>query len=82
MTASMRQSTLSTMGLGSVLDIFKNGKLPVTAEALVDADFEEIVATEWPDPSTPEAEGDTEDSERAQDTLVEPEDAGASASGA
>ncbi len=50
------------------------------AEALVDADFEEIVATEWPDPSGPE--GDTEDSERAQETQVEAEDAGATVSGA
>lgn len=50
------------------------------AEALVDADFEEIVATEWPDPSAPE--GNAEDSEAAQDTQVETEDVGASARGA
>lgn len=50
------------------------------AEALVDADFEEIVATEWPDPSA--AEGNAEDSEIAPETQVEAEDAGASASGA
>ena len=35
----MRQSTLETLGLGSVFDIFKNGKLPVTADELVDEVF-------------------------------------------
>jgi enoyl-CoA hydratase/carnithine racemase len=37
----MRQPTLETLGLGSVLDIFKNGGLPVTADALVDEVFGE-----------------------------------------
>ncbi len=32
---SMRQSTLETLGLGTVLEIFKNGKLPVDTETLV-----------------------------------------------
>lgn len=50
------------------------------AEVLVDADFEEIVATEWPDLSA--QEGNAEDSEAAQDTQVETEDVGASARGA
>ncbi len=32
---SMRQSTLETLGLGTVLEIFRNGKLPVDTEDLV-----------------------------------------------
>lgn len=36
---SMRQPTLDTMGLGGVLDIFKNGSLPVDTGALVDRIF-------------------------------------------
>lgn len=36
---NMRQSTLESLGLGTVLDIFKNGKLPVTTEELVDKVF-------------------------------------------
>lgn len=39
MTTSMRQSTLDTMGLGTVLDIFKNGRPPVDAAELVDTVF-------------------------------------------
>ncbi len=35
----MRQSTLETIGIDSVLDIFKKGKLPVTTDALVDKVF-------------------------------------------
>ncbi|MBL7114107.1 MAG: enoyl-CoA hydratase/isomerase family protein [Bacteroidales bacterium] len=35
----MRPSTLQTLGLGSVLEIFHNGKLPVTADELVDRVF-------------------------------------------
>ena len=35
----MRQSTLETLGLGSVFKIFKNGKLPVSAAELVDEVF-------------------------------------------
>jgi len=37
----MRQSTLQTLGLGSVLDIFKAGRLPVTAGELVNRIFGE-----------------------------------------
>ncbi|MFH1321348.1 MAG: hypothetical protein ABII90_11955 [Bacteroidota bacterium] len=39
MTNQMRQSTLHTLGLGSVMEIFQNGKLPVTADELVDQVF-------------------------------------------
>jgi enoyl-CoA hydratase/carnithine racemase len=39
MIASMRQSTLDTMGLGSVLEVFKNGRLPVDTAALVERVF-------------------------------------------
>ena len=39
MANSMRQSTLKTLGLGSVLDIFQNGKLPVNTSELVDQVF-------------------------------------------
>jgi len=39
MTNSLRQSTLQTLGLGSVLDIFSSGKLPVSAGQLVDQVF-------------------------------------------
>ncbi|MDP8238526.1 MAG: hypothetical protein P9X24_05515 [Candidatus Hatepunaea meridiana] len=35
----MRQTTLQTLGLGSVLDIFQNGKLPVNESELVDKVF-------------------------------------------
>lgn len=35
----MRKSTLETMGLGSVLEIFQNGKLPARADELVDQVF-------------------------------------------
>ena len=37
----MRQSTLETLGLGSVLEIFQKGKLPITADELVDRVFGE-----------------------------------------
>ena len=36
---SLRRPTLDTLGLGSVLDIFRNGRLPVTAAEAVDAVF-------------------------------------------
>jgi len=49
------------------------------AEALVDADFEEIVATEWPDPATQEEHAN--ESEVAQEPVAGSEDAGVSASG-
>ncbi len=39
MTKSMRQSTLDTLGLGNVIDIFKNGRLPVNASELVEQVF-------------------------------------------
>ncbi len=39
MTKSIRQSTLQTLGLGSVIDIFRNGRLPVDAGDLVDRVF-------------------------------------------
>ena len=35
----MRQSTLETLGLGSVTDIFRNGKLPVNVSDMVDRVF-------------------------------------------
>lgn len=39
MSKSIRQSTLQTLGLGSVIDIFRNGRLPVEAGDLVDRVF-------------------------------------------
>ncbi|MHC4931926.1 MAG: enoyl-CoA hydratase-related protein [Planctomycetota bacterium] len=39
MTKAMRETTLQTMGLGTVLDIFHRGKLPVDTPALVDQVF-------------------------------------------
>ncbi|HSG46885.1 MAG TPA: hypothetical protein VLA43_03620, partial [Longimicrobiales bacterium] len=36
---AMRQPTLETLGLGTVLEIFRNGKLPVDPSAQVDAVF-------------------------------------------
>jgi len=39
MTKSIRQSTLQTLGLGSVTDIFRNARLPVDAGDLVDRVF-------------------------------------------
>lgn len=39
MANSMRQSTLQTLGLGSVLDIFQKGKLPTNPNDLVDQVF-------------------------------------------
>jgi enoyl-CoA hydratase len=39
MTAKMRQSTLETLGLGTVLEIFQNGKLPVNTGEWVDRVF-------------------------------------------
>ena len=39
MTKSMRQSTIETLSLGTVLDIFKKGKLPVNTSDLVDQVF-------------------------------------------
>ena len=41
MEKAMRQSTIQTLGLGSVLDIFKNGQLPARAPDLVDQVFGE-----------------------------------------
>jgi enoyl-CoA hydratase/carnithine racemase/3-hydroxyacyl-CoA dehydrogenase len=39
MTKAMRQSTLETLGLGSVLDIFSKGRMPADAGDLVDRIF-------------------------------------------
>jgi enoyl-CoA hydratase/carnithine racemase len=39
MIKTMRKSTLATLGLGNVLDIFQQGKLPVTAAELIDKIF-------------------------------------------
>jgi len=39
MTKSIRQSTLQTLGLGSVIDVFRNGKLPADTGDLVDRVF-------------------------------------------
>ncbi|MHC4216906.1 MAG: enoyl-CoA hydratase-related protein, partial [Planctomycetota bacterium] len=39
MSKAMRQTTLETLGLGSVLDIFRQGRLPADAGALVDKVF-------------------------------------------
>ncbi len=39
MTKSIRQSTLQTLGLGTVTDIFRNARLPVDAGDLVDRVF-------------------------------------------
>jgi enoyl-CoA hydratase/carnithine racemase len=39
MIKSMRGSTLQTLGLGTVLEIFKNGKLPVDTEVAVEKVF-------------------------------------------
>ena len=39
MSKSMREATLQTLGLGTVLDIFQNGKLPADAGDLVDTVF-------------------------------------------
>ena len=39
MTASMRRSTLETLGLGTPLDILQRGRLPVDAGELVDKVF-------------------------------------------
>lgn len=36
MVKSMRQSTLETIGLGKVIDVFRNGKLPVNTKELVE----------------------------------------------
>ncbi len=37
--SSLRTPTLQTLGLGSVLDLFKNGRLPIDASEAVDAVF-------------------------------------------
>ena len=39
MTKSMRETTLQTLGLGSILDLFARGRLPVQAGELVDQVF-------------------------------------------
>ncbi len=39
MIKSMRQSTLQTLGLGTVLEIFQNGKLPVDTGEIVEQVF-------------------------------------------
>jgi len=39
MTTAMRTSTLETLGLGTVFEIFSRGALPVTAGELVDRVF-------------------------------------------
>ncbi|UCD16754.1 MAG: hypothetical protein JSV44_09880, partial [Candidatus Zixiibacteriota bacterium] len=38
---SLRQPTLETLGLGSVLNIFKRGQLPADASSLIDRVFGE-----------------------------------------
>ena len=39
MTKSIRQSTLQTLGLGSVMDVFRNRRLPADAGDMVDRVF-------------------------------------------
>lgn len=39
MMKNMRQSTLETLGLGNIIDLFKNGKLPVETNTLIDNVF-------------------------------------------
>jgi len=39
MSKQIRKDTIETLGLGSVIDIFKNGKLPVSANDMVDEVF-------------------------------------------
>jgi len=39
MTKSIRQSTLQTLGLGSVMEVFRNGRLPVDTSDMVDRVF-------------------------------------------
>ncbi len=39
MINEMRKSTLQTLGLGSIIEIFQNGKLPASADELVDSVF-------------------------------------------
>ena len=39
MSTSLRNDTLQTIGLGTALDIFRNGELPGDAGALVDEVF-------------------------------------------
>src|SRR4030042_7082811 len=39
MTHSMRQATLETLGLGTVMSIFQNGRIPVTTADLVEQIF-------------------------------------------
>ena len=39
MTEAMRTPTLETLGLGSVLDLFRRGALPASAADLVDEVF-------------------------------------------
>ncbi len=39
MTNTMRETTLQTMGLGNVIDIFSAGRMPVNVEDLVDQVF-------------------------------------------
>jgi hypothetical protein len=39
MIKSMRQSTLQTLGLGSVIEIFQNGKMPVDTGEIVEQVF-------------------------------------------
>ena len=41
MTQTMREPTIQTLGLGTVLDIFKNGSLPAEPAGLVDKVFGE-----------------------------------------
>ncbi|MGD2122597.1 MAG: hypothetical protein PVJ76_12670 [Gemmatimonadota bacterium] len=41
MTQTMREPTLQTLGLGTVLDVFKNGRLPAEPAGLVDKVFGE-----------------------------------------
>ncbi len=39
MTKSMRKSTLESLGLGTVLEIFKNNRMPVNTSELVEQVF-------------------------------------------
>ncbi len=41
MTKAMRQPTLETLGMGAVIDIFRNGRLPASGAELVDRVFGE-----------------------------------------
>ena len=59
MTQALREPTLQTLGLGTVIDIFRNARLPANPGDLVDEVFGEgpkrgslVRYTEWPKPGT------------------------------